>query len=61
MKWAWYMACMGQRRCACWIFMGKPEGMSPRVIPRGRYVGNIKMGVNKWDRRACIALIWKKI
>lgn len=41
--------------------MGKPEGKSPRIISRGRYAGNIKMGVNKWDRRVCIALIWKKI
>jgi hypothetical protein len=41
--------------------MGTPEGKSPCVIPRVRYVGNIKMGVNKWDRRACIALIWKKM
>jgi len=41
--------------------MGTPEGKSPRVITRGRCVGHIKMGVNKWDRRACIALIWKKI
>jgi len=41
--------------------MGTPERKSPCVIPRGRYVGNSKMGVNKWDRSACIALIWKKI
>jgi hypothetical protein len=41
--------------------MGKPEGKSPHVIPRGRYADNIEMGVNKWDRRASMALIWKKI
>jgi hypothetical protein len=61
MRWAGYVACMGQRKCACWVLMGKPEGKSPRVIPRGRCADNIEMGVNKWERRASIALIWKKI
>jgi hypothetical protein len=41
--------------------MGKPAGKSPSVIPRGRYADNIDMGVHTWDRRASMALMWKKI
>ena len=60
-KWAGYVACMGQRKCACWVLMGKPEGKSPHVIPRGRCADNIEMGVNKWDRRASIALTLRRL
>jgi hypothetical protein len=35
---------MGEKRNAYWrILVGKPEGKSPLVRPRCRWVGNIKM------------------
>jgi hypothetical protein len=42
---------MGEKRNACRILVGKPEGKRPRGRPRRRWVDNIKMDVREigWD------------
>jgi hypothetical protein len=41
----------GEKRNACRILVGKPEGKRPLGIPRLRWVDNIEMdlGETKWD------------
>jgi hypothetical protein len=50
MKWAGYVARMGERRNACKILVGKPEGRRPLGRPR-RWVDNIKIDLRDigWD------------
>jgi hypothetical protein len=43
MRWAWYVARMGQKKNAYRILVGKPEGKRPVGRPRCRWVDNIKM------------------
>jgi hypothetical protein len=42
---------MGQKRTACRILEGKPEGKRPLGSPRLRWVNNIKMNLRDigWD------------
>jgi hypothetical protein len=48
----------GERRNACRILVGKPEGKRPLGRPRRRWVDNIKMDLRKvgWDGRDSIDL-----
>jgi hypothetical protein len=39
---AWYVACMGERRVADRVLVGKPEGRRPLGRPRRRWEDNIK-------------------
>jgi hypothetical protein len=39
---AGYVACMGESRTACRIFMGKPEGKRPLARPGSRWENNTK-------------------
>ena len=43
MRWARYVAHMGERRGACRVLVGKPEGKKPLGRPRHRWEDNIKM------------------
>jgi len=43
MIWAGHVACMGDKRCACWVLVGRPEGKRPLGRPRRRWEGNIIM------------------
>ena len=43
MRWAGYVALMGERRGVYRVLVGKPEGMKPLGRPRRRWVDNIKM------------------
>jgi hypothetical protein len=66
MRWARYAACIGEKRNAYRILMGKPEGKRPQGRPRCRWEDNIKMyfgeiewGVMDWihlaqDRDQCL-------
>jgi hypothetical protein len=42
---------MGEKRNACRILLGNPEGKTPLGGPRRRWVDNIKMDLRKrgWD------------
>jgi hypothetical protein len=40
---AGHVARMGQKRNACRLLVGKPEGKRPPERPRRRWVDNIKM------------------
>jgi hypothetical protein len=42
---------MGEKRNACRILVGKPEGRRPLVRPKRRWVDNIKMDLGEigWD------------
>jgi hypothetical protein len=43
MRWAGYVAGLGEKMNACRILVGKPEGKIPLGTPRRRWVDNIKM------------------
>jgi hypothetical protein len=43
MRWAGYVTRMGEKRNACMILVGKPEGKRPLGTPRRRWLDNIKM------------------
>jgi hypothetical protein len=44
---AGHVAQMGERKNACKILVGKPEGKRPLEKPRCRWVDNIKMDLRK--------------
>jgi hypothetical protein len=50
-KWAGYVARMGETRNVYRTFVGKPEGKRPLGRPRCRWVENIKMDLRdiEWD------------
>jgi hypothetical protein len=43
MRWAKHVARMGEKRIACRVLVGKPEGKSILGKPRSRWEYNIKM------------------
>jgi hypothetical protein len=45
LRWAGYVARMGERRVAYRALVGKPEGRRPLGRPRRRWEENIKMGL----------------
>jgi hypothetical protein len=49
MRWAGHVTRMGERRNACRILVGKPEGKRPLGRPRCRWVDNIKMDLRRLD------------
>jgi hypothetical protein len=51
MRWAGHVAGMGEKRNACRILVGKPEGKRPLGRPRRRWVDNIRMDFREreWD------------
>jgi hypothetical protein len=51
MRWAGHVARMGEKRNACRILVGKPEGRRPLGKPRRRCVDNIKIDLREigWD------------
>jgi hypothetical protein len=58
MRWAGHVAHMGQRRGACSILVGKPEGKRQLGKPRHRWEDNIKMNLQEigWVGRDWIDL-----
>jgi hypothetical protein len=57
-KWAGHVARMGEKRNACRILVGKPEGKRPLGRPRRRWANNIKMDLREigWDGMVWIDL-----
>ena len=51
MRWAGYVACMGERRRAYRILVGKPEGKRPLARPRLRWMDNTEMDLQRvsWE------------
>jgi hypothetical protein len=49
MRWAGQVAHMGEKRNACRIFVGKPEGKRALGRPRHRWEDNIKIALEKYD------------
>jgi hypothetical protein len=51
MRWAGHVTRIVEKRNACMIFVGKPEGKRLLGKPRRRWVDNIKMHVRviAWD------------
>jgi hypothetical protein len=47
MRWAGHVARMWEKRNACRMLVGMPEGKRPQGRPRRRWVDNIKMGVRE--------------
>jgi hypothetical protein len=46
-RWAGHVARMGEKRGACRILVGRPEGRRPLGRPRRRWEDNIKMDLQK--------------
>jgi hypothetical protein len=47
LRWGGHVARMGDRRGACGILVGKPEGMRSLRRPRHRWDDNIKMDLSE--------------
>jgi hypothetical protein len=47
MKWAEHVACMGERRSAFRVLVGKPEGKRPLGRPWRTWEDNIKMDLQE--------------
>jgi hypothetical protein len=61
MRWAGYVARMGERRGVYRVLVGKPEGKKRSVRPRRRWEDNIKMGFREVGWGARTGLIWLRI
>jgi hypothetical protein len=49
MRWAGHVACMGEKRGAYRILVGRPEGRRPLGRPRCRWGIILKWTFKKWD------------
>jgi hypothetical protein len=47
MRWAGHVARMGEKRNACRLLVGKPEGKRPLRRPRHRWVDNIRIDLGE--------------
>jgi hypothetical protein len=58
MRWAGYVARMGEKRNAYRLLVGKPEGKRPLGRPRRRWVDNIRMDLGEvgWGDEGWICL-----
>jgi hypothetical protein len=59
MRWAGHVARKGEKRNACGVLVGKPEGKRPLGRPRRRCVDNIRM--ERWDGVMWAGLVWLRI
>jgi hypothetical protein len=55
MKLLWNMACMKEKRNACGVLLGKPDGKQPLKRSRHRWENNIK---NKFKEVGCEGMDW---
>jgi hypothetical protein len=58
-RWAGYVARMGEKRYAYRLLMGKPEGRRPLGRPRRRWLDNIRMDLVEvgWGYEGWIGLV----
>jgi hypothetical protein len=50
MRWVLNVACMGEKRNAYRVLVGKPEGKIPLERPRYRWVDDIEMDLREIER-----------
>ena len=50
MRWLGHVACIGDRRVACRMFVGRPEGKRPLRRPRHRWKATIKKDLQEMER-----------
>jgi hypothetical protein len=61
MRWAWYVARMGEERGVHRVLVGKPEGKRPLGRPRRRWEDNIKMMFRKLEGVMGTGWSWLRI
>jgi len=61
MRWAGYMARMGEERGVYRVLVGKPEGRRQLVRPRRRWVDNIRMDLQEVGCGIWTGLGWPRI
>jgi hypothetical protein len=61
LRWAGYLALMGERRSAYRVLMGKPEERRSLERPRRRWEDNIKMDLREVGWGAWTGSIWLRI
>jgi len=61
MRWAGYVAHMGEERGVYSVLVGKPEGRRPLGRPRRRWMGNIRMDLQGWVVGIWTGLGWPRI
>jgi hypothetical protein len=61
MIWEEHVACMGDRRGAYGVLVGRPEGKRLLGEPKHRWEGNIKMDLQKVDWETWTGLIWLRM
>jgi hypothetical protein len=61
MRWAVHVVRMWQKRNACRILVGEPEGKRPLRRSRCRWVDNTKWILEKQDGIVWIGLIWLRV
>jgi hypothetical protein len=61
MKWAGYVARIGEGRGAYRVLVWEPEGKGALGRPKQRWEENIKMGVQEVGLEAWTGLIWLRI
>ena len=60
-RWARHVARMGEEKGLCRVLLGKPEGKRPLGRPRGRWVGNIRIDLQRWDVGIWTGFGWLRI
>jgi hypothetical protein len=61
MRWAGYVACMGGRRNAYRVLMGRPAGKKPHGRPWRSWDDNIKIDLQEVGCGEWTGLIWLRI
>jgi hypothetical protein len=61
MRWSGYVAQIGEKRNACGVLLGKPEGKSSLRRPGLIWEDNIKMNYTEIGLRVCIGFIYLRI
>jgi hypothetical protein len=60
MRWAGHVGRAGEKRNACRLLVGKPEGKRPLRRSKRMQLDNIKMDVEKFDVM-WIGLVWLRL
>jgi hypothetical protein len=60
-RWVGHVLCMGDRRGAYRVLVGKPEGKRPLGRPSGRWEDEINMDHQEVDWEAWTGLMWLRI